>query len=205
MAAIDLTGEGKPLDLDPSTAEMLAQVQVRLQQDPTVFYDHMLGCAHWSMQDEITRSVFFNQRTTVPSCHGAGKSYTAARVALAFLYAFPYSIVATTAPTFRQVENVIWRELRGAVATARVPLGGDLFKTRLDLDPNWFALGLSSEKPDRFQGFHAKSGHLLMIVDEAAGVKAEILQAIEGLLNSKDVHLLYIGNPTVGSGPFYLS
>lgn len=188
-----------------SNHQLLAELQVKLQSEPTFFYDHILGCAHWSKQDQITESVFRNQRTTVPSCHGAGKSYTAARVALAFLYAHPNSIVATTAPTFRQVENVIWRELRGAVATAKVQLGGDLFKTRLEIDPNWYALGLSSEKPDRLQGFHAKSGHMLVIVDEAAGVKAEILMAIEGLLTSKDVHLLYIGNPTVGSGPFYQS
>lgn len=78
-----------------------------------------------------------------------------------------------------------------------------MLKTRYDLGPNWYAIGLSSDKPDKMQGLHAKSGHILIIVDEAAGLAPAILEAIEGLLTSKHVHLVYIGNPTVGMGPFY--
>jgi len=44
---------------------------------------------------------------------------------------------------------------------------------------------------------------MLVIVDEAAGLPDDILDAIEGLLTSANVHLLYIGNPTSGSGRFY--
>ena len=88
--------------------------QASIQKDPIVFFDNVLGATHWSKQDEITRSVFRNQRTTVKSCHGIGKSYIAARIVLAFLFAYKDSVIVTTAPTFRQVENILWREIRTA-------------------------------------------------------------------------------------------
>jgi len=177
--------------------------QKKIQENPLIFYDEALGCGHWGKQDDITLSVFNNQRTTVKSCHGSGKSYIAARVGLAFLFAHKNSVVLTTAPTFRQVEDVIWREWRFAHSSAKIPLGGSLLQTRYDIDPKWYAKGISSDKPDNVQGYHAD--HILVIVDEAAGVEKDILDSIQGLLTSESVHLLYIGNPTVGVGPFYNS
>jgi len=173
-----------------------------IRKDPAKnFYDKVLGCSHYNIQDEITESVFNNQRTTVKSCHGSGKSYTAARVGMAFMFAFPNSVVITTAPTFRQVEDVIWREFRVAHSTSKIDLGGTLLNTRYDIGPKWYAKGISSDKSDNVQGYHAD--HLLVIVDEAAGVAKDILDAIQGLLTSESVHLLYIGNPTAGVGSFY--
>ena len=182
---------------------LFLKAQAETQKNPISFYDHALGCTHWSKQREITLSAFNNPRTTVPSCHGSGKSYTMGRLALAFLYAYTDSIVMTTAPTFRQVEQIIWRELRGAYASAKIDLGGKILNTKLDLGPNWYAIGMSADKPDAMQGLHAKSGHILIIVDEAAGMAHDLLEAIEGMLTSKHVHLVYIGNPTCGDGLFF--
>ena len=52
----------------------------------------------------------------------------------------------------------------------------------------------------RFQGFH---GRLLIVVDEAPGVKADIWEAIEGIRAGGDVRVLALGNPTIASGPFH--
>lgn len=183
--------------------EELLDFQPKIQEDPILFYDNVLGCTHWSKQDEITRSVFKNQKTTVRSCHGIGKSFIAARVGMAFLYAFKDSIVVTTAPTFRQVQNVIWREWRGAYAKAKIPLGKAPLKVSHDISENWYALGFSAKKADNFQGLHSASGHMLVIVDEAAGADPETMIAIDALLTSQHVHVLYIGNPTSPVGEFY--
>ena len=180
---------------------LLAEIQPRIQKDPVLFFDNILECGHWSVQDEIVTSIFRNQRTTVRSCHGSGKSYIAARAALAYLFAYPNSVVLTTAPTWRQVEDIIWREINRAISLTGGKLGGQPLKTRFEISPKWYAKGISSDKPDNVQGYHAE--HILIIVDEAAGVTPAILQAIEGLLTSANVRLLYIGNPTVGFGPFY--
>lgn len=177
------------------------QFQESIQAEPTQFYDDVLGCSYWSAQQEITESVFRELRTTVKSCHGPGKTYIAARIALAFLYAHRKSLVITTAPTFKQVENQIWRELREAHAESKIDLGGKILKTKLELGEKWYAMGVSCKEPTNVQGYHAE--HVLIIVDEAAGVAPIILDALEGGLTSANVHVLYIGNPTISWGPFY--
>ena len=183
--------------------EQLEALQKQIQETPIFFYKSILSCPYWEKQQEILESCFKCQRTTVASCNASGKSYNVARIALAFLYAYPNSIVVTTAPTFRQVDNVIWRELRGAHEQSKVPLGGKLNQTELELGNNWYAFGVASDKPDNVRGIHATGGHILIIVEEAQGIAKDILTALEGNLTSNDVSLIYIGNPTVGYGTFF--
>lgn len=161
----------------------LEEFQAKIIEDPLYFFDGILECGHWSMQDEILLSVFRNQRTTVKSCHGIGKTYTAARIVLAFLFAFKDSVIVTTAPTFRQVENILWREIRQAKSRSKVPLGGNILKTKYEIDEKWYAIGISSDKDDNFQGFHAE--HLLVVGDEAAGIPENTMQVIEALMTSQ--------------------
>jgi hypothetical protein len=74
------------------------------------------------------------------------------------------------------------------------------WKTRLDLGPNRYAIGLSTNEGVRFQGWHGK---ILIVIDEAPGVRPEIYEAIEGIRAGGDVRVLALGNPTVAGGPFY--
>lgn len=155
-------------------------------------------------QAAIMESVHHNVRTAVKSCHDSGKSYTASRLAAQYLSTHPDSIVITTAPTFRQVENVIWREIRGMYNKAIMPLGGEEpLKTRWEYTPNWYAIGISARDPNAIQGFHSKSGDILIIVDEGAGVSEALFEGIEALLTSGHARLLVIGNPTSLSGKFF--
>lgn len=150
---------------------------------------------------QIAESVRDNPRTGVASAHGVGKSWVAARIALWWLCCYPGSIVATTAPTFRQVERVLWQELRQAHKNARERLPGKLLQTSLTVDDGWYAFGFSTVDANRFQGLHAE--HVLAVFDEAAGVAQEIWTAAEGILTSAHCRLLAIGNPTEADGPFY--
>ena len=173
-------------------------------QDPSYFTQKILNRTSWSLQAEILKSVRDNKRTAVRSCHGIGKTFTAAMCILWFLYTHPKSIVLSTAPTWRQVEKLIWKEIRSAYREAIIPLGGNLLPKTPELHlihDEWYAAGLSTNEPDRFQGFHEE--HILVVVDEAAGVKLEIYEAIEGILTSSGARLLLIGNPTAIGTPFY--
>ena len=173
-------------------------------QDPEYFTKTILNKELWPMQAEILRSVRDNARTAVRSCHGIGKTFTAAMCILWFLYTRPKAIVLSTAPTWRQVEKLIWKEIRSAYREAKIPLGGNLMPKTPELHlihDEWYAAGLSTNEPDRFQGFHEE--HILVIVDEAAGVNTEIFEAIEGILTSSGARLLLIGNPTSIGGAFY--
>ena len=186
-----------------STLEEAKELAELIEKDPLFIIKNIIGAKCWPKQEEIIRAVFENQRVSVASCNASGKSWTAANLALDYLYTFPDSIVITTAPTWRQVANVIWRELRGAHANSKYPLGGKLLQTSLEISPNWYAMGLASDEPDNMRGIHSQSGRVLLLVDEAGGMDADILDALEGNLASAFVSLLYIGNPTSGVGRFY--
>lgn len=179
------------------------EYQIKCQQNPVSFIQAAFNEKLWPYQKLIVNSVRDNKITSVKSCHGIGKSYTAARIALAFLYSYPNSKVITTAPTFRQVEDILWRELRNAKTKSIIPLSGKLNQTSLDLSEQWFAIGLSTNEPSRFQGYHAE--HILLVADEAAGIGEEIFEASEGIVTSQGARVLYIGNPTGIGGTFYKS
>lgn len=174
-----------------------------MQDSPVEFIESAFQEELWGRQREICNAVKSGKYTAVRSCHGVGKSFISARIALWFLYSFPDSKVITTAPTFRQVTDILWREMRVAKGKSRVYLKGDIHTTKLEVGNDWFAMGMSTDQPDRFQGFHAVN--MLLVMDEAAGINEEIFTASEGLLSSKNAHCLYIGNPTNLAGTFYNS
>jgi phage terminase large subunit len=130
----------------------------------------------------------------VPSCHNSGKTHIAARALLWWLSIWPHkSKVVSTAPTWHQVEDLLWGEVNGGHGKARAPLGGRMLQTRWNLGPEWFGTGISTDEAVNLQGYHAE--HVLIIVDEADGIAPQIWQAIDGLTTTRHAVILAIGNP----------
>jgi len=175
--------------------------------DPVYFTEAVLGDQMWDIQKEVARAVRDNRVVTVRSCHGIGKTFMGSRIALWFLDFYKDSIVVTTAPTWRQVEEQMWRYMRNAHKKAKIPLRGKRLKRppTLEYDEEWYAIGVSSEDTDKIQGFHPKSGHILVLVDEAAGVPESTYVAAEAIMTSIGARMLLLGNPTSISGSFYYS
>ena len=177
---------------------------VQLRTDPRLFGKMILGVDLWRMQREILTAVGQHSRVVVKACHASGKSFAIAIAALWWLTAHRDGIVVTTAPTWLQVEKVIWGEIKGAVQRSQL-CGKVKFpvptQTELRLGPQNYAIGLSTDDSSRFQGFH--SGHVLIVLDEAPGVRAEVYEAVEGIRAGGQVRVLALGNPTVAGGPFY--
>lgn len=173
----------------------------RGRRDPVWFIERVLGGQLWEKQRAIIRAVFAHPKVAVKACHASGKTYTAAYLTLAFFYLYSDAKVITTAPTWVQVEKLLWGELRAAYARMPHAMGGTLLNTELRAAPNWWAMGISTDQGVRFQGHH--SGHILVIMDEAPGIDSAIWEAIEGIRAGGDVRLLALGNPVIASGPFY--
>ena len=173
------------------------------QANPDFFFEKILGVKLWSKQREIARSVLENRETAVFSCHAAGKTWSASKIALWYLFAYPGSIVVTTAPTFRQVKDLLWREIRTSYDHATFKPVKRANTTDLNFASDWYMIGLSTNDPDKFQGYHAASGHLLVIADESAGIEELIFEAVDAVLTTADTRLLMIGNPTSSSGRFF--
>lgn len=166
---------------------------------PIEFSRDILGNDPYDRQEEILFSLASNPRTTVRSAHGVGKTWSAAGGILWFISSFVPSTVVTTAPTARQVRDILWKEINVQYYKAKTPLGGRILTQQLIMSDRekWFATGFTTEEHDldRFQGFH--NINILVVIDEACGVSKTIYDAVEGLLSAGlMVRLLLIGNPT---------
>lgn len=179
---------------------MYTELLKRCQRDPAYFVSKVLGHTLWPGQVDIMTAVRDHPRVAVRSCHGAGKTFTAADIVLWFLLTHPSSIVATTAPSFRQVSKILWQGIARAHLRSRLPLGGELLQTEYKIAPGWFAFGFSTTSSDAFQGLHAAD--ILVVLDEASGIPPEIWVGAEGVLSSHRARLLTIGNPTDPLGQF---
>lgn len=182
--------------LDRMTDERCAQIS----RDPVLFATYFLGSDLWSMQQRILWSVRSRPRTAVKACHASGKTMLAALAVLWWIARYEDGIVVTTAPTWEQVRDLLWGEIHKAVGRSRLEWPQPN-QTEVRFGPGNYAIGLSTNRGVRFQGFHGE--HVLIVMDEAPGVQGDIWEAIEGARAGGQVHLLALGNPTIASGPFH--
>jgi phage terminase large subunit len=184
------------------------------QKRPDLFFTEVLGVDSLeAYQRRILDVIATHDRIAISACHDVGKSWTLARVVLWFVTCFPYCKVITTAPTYNQVKNILWSEIRAAYARSKYPLGGkiNLTEWQVTKEGDWFAIGftprneLSGESgqgtQSSFQGFHAP--YVLVVFDEATGVPYPIWTMAEGLLTSANTKFICIGNPTSRASEFF--
>lgn len=188
------------------------------RRDPCRFFERWLGIKTlYDKQVEILETVRDNPRTLVAACHSSGKTYLAGGIVWWWEICHPLSITVTTAPTERQVRDLLWGEIRTHHGRAKVKLPGDVGSLMWKMpDPpdrpginsgKWYATGFSTrpdeadENASRFIGYH--SDYVLVLFDEASGILRPIWKAAEGLFASGlKVRFLGIGNPLDPSSTF---
>lgn len=153
-------------------------------------------------QIRVALSVRDNRKTAVISANGTGKTYLMAGIVLWLLYSLENTIVITTATNFDVVEKQLWRELHESFEHARLPLQGRLLETELKLGPRWWAAGLSTDTPERFQGHHGGKGRVIVIIDEATGFPEELWDAAESMIVGPHDRIVALGNPTNPASKF---
>ena len=180
------------------------------QRNPKLFFQAAWpDVVLWDKLEEILDALVNNRRVVVPSGHGVGKTWIEARIALWFLNCFPPAKVISTAPTWSQVSLLLWSEIKSAYNNSKIPLAGRVLQTEIKVREDWFAVGFStagdaSEREfgtPKFQGFHAEN--LLLLFDEAPGVKHEIWVSANSLLVADNNKFLAVGNPMSPTGDFY--
>lgn len=173
--------------------------QASLPNDPVAFFRTVLKTDPWEKQEQILTALAENRRVAVRSCHHSGKTFAAGGVVHWFLHSFNPSLVITTAPTLRQVKDLLWYEIGSHHQRAGLP--GELGSVTLEVSPTQRAFGFSTNEPERFQGWHEEN--ILVVIDEASGVGEPIYQAVEGCLTGGNAKQLLIGNPNNPAGAFY--
>jgi phage terminase large subunit len=181
------------------------EVVNKFRSDPDYFFRDFLGTRFWDKQHEIVYAVRDHAQVAIRSGNSSGKTFTLAQVILWFMFAYPPSVVISTAPTNRQVENQLWREIRRAYKNSKRFLGGKMLRKQFILDEDWYAIGFSTKDGEggmeSMQGWHGRN--ILVVIDEASGVHPAVFEAITGALASGGmVRLVYIGNPTKATGDF---
>ena len=160
-------------------------------RSPASFVREVLRERPHEKQVEILKAVARSRRVSVVGCNGSGKDWAAARVVLWWLYARSPAKAIVTGPTSRQVDDIVWNEMRSAYGQARGKLPGKMFRTsRYELDEQSFALGFATNSPYNLQGFH--SPNLMVVVTEAHAVDQGDMDAIRRL---NPTRLVMTGNP----------
>ena len=181
-----------------------AQVMNELRDNPVMFVREILKAEPDLWQAEALTALAKDSRVAIRSGHGVGKSCMESWAVCWFLFTRYFPKVVATAPTIRQLFDILWAEISKWLK--RSPLLSELFewqktKVVMKAEPErWFAVARTAAKPENMQGFHEHS--ILFILDEASGISDEIFEAVEGALTTPDAKLLICGNPTRNSGFF---
>ncbi len=178
------------------------QERAKWQTQPNWFVRQRLGVKPRPVQRKLLNALCNNRWVAIDAPKGSGKTYAAALAVIWWLMAHDdHTTVITTAPTYRQVKNQIWREIHKIYRRNELLIGGNLNQTSLELGIRRFALGFATNSAVRFQGFHAEN--ILIIADEAAAINEQIFDAILGCLTSANAKLLILGNPTKPNGTLH--
>ena len=158
-----------------------ANLMIEYRRDPVFFVEHALGHLTWSKHREVLRSVRDNEKTAVRAAHGTSKTFSAAEIATWFLNCFDNSKVISTAPTHTQMKMLLWSEINATYARSRFELEGECLMTEIKTDAaDHYAIGFSTDKPARAEGWHAPA--ILFIFDEAKGVPQWMWDSVRGLM-----------------------
>ena len=181
----------------------------KYRDDPVAFAREVLGISPWSGQRALLEAIASCDRVCVRSGHRVGKTDADAVVALWWFATRPRSRVVLLAPSFAQVKEAVWRAVRLAYASAKVPLGGNIAQlpqTGLhDVDGRQ-VFGISPEDEFRLQGLASPA--LLFIVDEASIVDDAIFEVILSNIagggdDAGEARILMTGNPNRNKGYFF--
>jgi hypothetical protein len=135
---------------------------------PVEYARQVLGIQHiWPAMEEIAQAVLEPPfRVLVKSGHSVGKTFLAAWIMNWFYDSFPTSIGISTAPTKRDVCDLLWKEIRLQRTRAGLPshfLGPSAPEMRSSWDH--YCKGYTANKGESFQGRH--DAKMLFVMDEA--------------------------------------
>lgn len=148
--------------------------------DPVQYVEQCLGVECWSGMKLVIEKAFEHQRTSFRACHGLSKTKVAAAIAVAFLTLYYPSIVVTSAPTGRQVDLLLWKEIRAIYQNAPRKPPGICQTLQVKINPEWYMIGFATDVAVNLEGFHAPN--ILWVLDEAKGLAPWLYTNVEGSL-----------------------
>jgi phage terminase large subunit len=181
------------------------------RKDPLLFVQDCIEVTPSTQQKDALRRAAFSKRLSIRSGHGTGKDAYASWLILWFMCTRPFAKVICTAPTHRQLKDILWSEISKWLRKSRVSsefiIQNDKIFQR-DAPKEWWIRAVSpsvkassEEQAETLAGFHGD--HMLIVCDEASGIPDPVFIPLEGAMTQEDNRVLLIGNPTKNYGYFH--
>jgi len=181
------------------------------RDDPLLFVHDCIQVTPSKQQHELLVNFAKHKRTTIRSGHGTGKDGSASWIIIWFLVTRLNAKVICTAPTARQLSDILWSEISKWLRQSSVADEFVIQKDKIYCKHNpkeWWARAVSvsaksskDEQAETLAGFHGD--HMLIVCDEASGIPDPVYIPLEGAMTQEDNKCLMIGNMTKTRGYFY--
>lgn len=192
------------------------RAKMRYFNDPVLWAKDYLGIQPWSKQSEVAMSIVDNKNVLVKAGHGVGKSWLAGLLICWWVdtrWDLPGGcFVVSTAPSTKQINAIVWREVRKFYNLAKKRHADGLVDHALPgyitADAHWrlpdgIELGYGSKPPegadkdagnDTMSGIHAR--YVLAVGDEAVGLSKGLIGDLANISSNATSRRFLICNPT---------
>lgn len=132
----------------------------------------------------------------VEAGHTVGKTKLSSGLVNHFFDCFPPAIVYSFAPSWKQIHDLLWKEIKADRRGKGLP--GRILDLRLEVSDNHFATGIATSDAGgtgttRVQGQHNE--YLLFILDEAEGIPPFVWGAVDSMAGSGIAIVIMVANP----------
>lgn len=184
--------------------------------DPVGWAKNYLGISPWSKQAEVAMSLVDNKNVVVKAGHEVGKSWLAGLLICWWVdtrWDLPGGcFVVSTAPSTRQINAIVWREVRKFFNLAKKrfaeglvdhPLPGYITSDAHWRLPDGIELGYGAKPADSadkdsgndsMSGIHAR--YVLSVGDEAVGLSKGLIGDLANITSNATSRRFLICNPT---------
>ncbi len=212
------------LATDPALREhALASSLARYQLDPLGYIRERLGWEPWAGDDEhpgqveVLDAYAAALRTQleqpgapvqnvirVEAGHTVGKTRLASGMVNHFFDCFAPSIIYTFAPTYEQIHDLLWKEIKATRRGKGLP--GRILDLELHQADDHFAKGRATNNAqgqgtERAQGQHGP--YLMFVLDEAEGIADYVYDAVKSMTSGGLAIVLMLANPRTRSSRFH--
>lgn len=140
----------------------------------------------------------------VEAGHTVGKTRLASGMVNHFFDCFAPAIVYTYAPTYEQIHDLLWKEIKATRRGRNLP--GRILDLELHLADDHFAKGRATNNAggqgtERAQGQHGP--YLMFVLDEAEGIADYVYDAVKSMTSGGLAIVLMLANPRTRSSRFH--
>lgn len=138
--------------------------------------------------------------------HTVGKTKLASGIVNHFFDCFPPAICYTFAPSYEQIHDLLWKEVKADRRGKNLP--GRILDLELRIADNHFAKGRATSNAngqgtERAQGQHG--AYLLFVLDEAEGIADYVFDAVKSMTSGGLSIVLMLANPRTRASRFHRS